>query len=222
MTLKGLRLLRSAQVVAFPAGRQGKPGIAQGIIAPWLVREQQQLPLVFPYVSDRDTLEAAWTAAAAKVWHYLQQGQHVAFACEGDISFYSTFTYLAQAVQRDYPEVAIEIVPGVSAPQAAAAVLGVPLTRGRDRYVVLPALHQLTELEQVLDWAEVVVLLKVSSVYEQVWQILRQRNRLAASWVIERATQTNQIIYRDLRDRPTLQLSYFSLLVIQNAPDAPG
>ena len=46
ITIKGLRSLQQASVVAFPAGIQGKPGIAQQIIAPWLLPQQQQLPLI--------------------------------------------------------------------------------------------------------------------------------------------------------------------------------
>jgi precorrin-2/cobalt-factor-2 C20-methyltransferase len=38
-------------------------------------------------------LTAAWQTAAQQVWQYFAQGKDVAFACEGDVSFYSTFTY---------------------------------------------------------------------------------------------------------------------------------
>ncbi|NEO85754.1 MAG: precorrin-2 C(20)-methyltransferase [Spirulina sp. SIO3F2] len=218
ITLKGLRYLREADVVAFPSGRHGQPGIAEQIIAPWLAQCQVLLALEFPYVQDETVLQVAWKKAATEVWTYLKQGKTVAFACEGDVSFYSTFTYLAQALHHHHADIPMEIVPGVSSPYAAAAALRIPLTVWGQRYVVLPALHQLHELETVLAWAEVVVLLKVSSVYSQVWQILRQRNLLARSWVVERATHPNQVIYGDLSDRPTLQLSYFSLLIIHNSP----
>jgi len=94
----------------------------------------------------------------------------ITFACLGDISFYSTFTYLAQALQELHPETKIETVPGVCSPMAIASVLNLPLTVNQQRLVVLPAIYSIQELETTLDWAEVVVLLKVSSVYEQVWQ----------------------------------------------------
>lgn len=218
ITLKGLRHLREADIVAFPAGLKGQPGVAERIVRPWLVYAQPTLALNFPYVTDEDLLMAAWQQAAAEVWIHLEQGKNIAFACEGDVGFYSTFTYLAQVLCQHHPEVQVEIVPGVSSPYAAAAALGIPLTRWGQKYVVLPAIHQVNELEGVLNWAEVVVLLKVSSVYRQVWQTLRQRNLLGQSWVVEHATQPSQRIYRDLSDRPTLKLSYFSLLIIHNSP----
>ncbi len=98
ITLKGLKALQSAAVVAFPAGIKGRSGIAETIIAPHLLPQQIQLPLDFPYVQTAETLTAAWQKAATQVWSYLEQGFDLAFACEGDISFYSTFTYLAQTL----------------------------------------------------------------------------------------------------------------------------
>ena len=215
ITLKGLRSLQKAPVVAFPAGIEGKPGIAQQIISPWLSQEQYQLALKFPYVQDMAVLTGAWQSAAEQVWKYLQIGQDVAFACEGDISFYSTFTYLAQTLQQMHPEAVIKLVPGVCSPMAAASLLGLPLTIRQERLVVLPALYHVGELEAVLDWADVVVLMKVSSVYEQVWKVLQQRSLLSQSWVVERATLPDMVIYADLSDRPTLKLPYFSLLIVQ-------
>jgi len=215
IALKGLRLLQEASVVAFPAGVRGKQGIAQQIVSPWLTPEQQQLALHFPYVQDTDVLTQAWQEAAEQVWQFLKLGQAVAFACEGDVSFYSTFTYLAQTLQQLHPEAVVETVPGVCSPMASAAALGVPLTVRSQRLVVLPALYTMGELERVLEWADVVVLMKVSSVYEQVWQVLQKRQLLERSWVVERATLPEQVVYTDLGDRPHLQLPYFSLLIVQ-------
>ena len=216
ITLKGLRLLQTVPVVAFPAGIGNKLGMAQQIVAPWLTAAQQQLPLRFPYVQNEQDLSLAWQEAAARVWQYLEQGQDVAFACEGDVSFYSTFTYLAQTLQAWHPEALVQIVPGVCSPSAAAAALGLPLTVRSQRLAILPALYGVGELEAVLHWADVVVLMKVRSVYEQVWDVLKRHDLLEHSWIVERATLPEQRIY-PLRDRPQLQLSYFSLLLVQVA-----
>ena len=220
ITIKGKRLLQTVPVVAFPAGINHQPGLAETIISPWMASHQQQLPLDFPYVQDEIQLQQAWQKAATQVWGYLQQGQDVAFACEGDVSFYSTFTYLAQTLLNRYPQVTVETVPGVCSPMAVASVLGIPLTLRSQRLAVLPALYTVDELQQVLTWADVVVLLKVSSVYPQVWKILKEANLLNSAWIVERATQPEQKIYRNLGDRPSLSLSYFSLLIIQVTPAA--
>lgn len=215
ITVKGLGILKRVPIVAFPAGVQGKPGMAQQMVAQWLNSSQVQLALSFPYVQDNDILTQAWQAAAERVWQYLELGQDVAFVSEGDVSFYSTFTYLAQALQQLHPKVVVQTIPGICSPMAAAAVLGIPLTIRAQRLVVLPALYTVGELEAVLDWADVVVLMKVSSVYEQVWKVLQQRDLLEQAYVVERATLSDQVVYAGLRLRPNLKLPYFSVLIVQ-------
>jgi precorrin-2/cobalt-factor-2 C20-methyltransferase len=215
ITVKGLRILQNSSVIAFPSGINNRPGIAQNIIEPWLNPQQQLLPLKFPYTQDLEILQIAWEKAAQQVWEYLSQGINVAFACLGDVSFYSTFSYLAQALQQLYPTAIVETVPGVCSPMAIASVLNIPLTVNHQRLIVLPALYSVSELEIALNWAEIVVLLKVNTVYDQVWQILHQRNLLQSSWIIEKATFPEQKIYEDLCNYPELDLSYFSIMLIQ-------
>lgn len=221
ITLKGLKAIASVPVVAFPAGLRGNPGIAEQILAQWMSPHQVQLALEFPYVQDEAVLTQAWNQAADRVWQYLQDGKDVAFASEGDVSFYSTFTYLAQTLQRQHPEVVVQVVPGVCSPLAAVAELGIPLTIRDRRLAVLPALYGVRELEAVLTWADVVVLMKVSSVYEEVWQVLQRRGLLDRAYVVERATWRDRVIYRGLGERPHLKLPYFSVMIVQVATANP-
>ena len=214
ITVKALKRLQAASVVAFPAGLGDRPGVAEKIIQPWLSAQQTKLSLSFPYVLDAQTLEAAWQHAAETVWPYLQNSD-VVFACEGDVSFYGTFTYLAQALLQQHPDVKVEAIAGVSSPMAAAATLGIPLTCQAERLAILPALYSLNDLEKTLEWAEVIVLMKVSRVYPQVWQILKKHQLLNQSYIVENATRPNQKRYIGLQDYPNLSLPYFSLLIVQ-------
>jgi precorrin-2/cobalt-factor-2 C20-methyltransferase len=160
-------------------------------------------------------LEAAWATAAQTVYEFLAKGQDVVFATEGDAGFYSTFTYLAQTLQQQWPAVDIQTVPGVCSPLAAAAMLGEPLTILTQRLTVLPALYTIADLETALNHSDVVVLMKVASVYAEVWQILKQRSLLEKSCVVVRATQPDEKIYRGLVQSPDLKLPYFSLLIVK-------
>jgi precorrin-2 C20-methyltransferase len=215
ITLKGYNLLQTVPIVAFPAGIGDKPGIAEQIIAPWLKSDQVKLPLTFPYVQDHDLLNQAWQQAAETVWLYLAQGQDVAFVCEGDVSFYSTFNYLAQTLQKLRPQVIVQAIPGICSPLAAVASLGIPLTWREQKLAILPAIYAVADLETTLHQADVVVLMKFSSVYQQVWEVLKQYNLLEQAYIVERATLPNQVIYNGLGDRPHLRLSYFSILIVK-------
>lgn len=215
MTLKALKVLQAAPVVAFPQGRPGQMGVAQHIVSPHLQAHQRQLPLDFPFVVEDDQLQTAWKRAADQVWAVLKTGQDVVFACEGDISFYGTFTYLADALSLAHPDVTIQRIPGVCSPMAAVSALGIPLTVQAEKLAVLPAFYGVEDLEDTLAWADVVVLMKVRSVYAAVWEVLKRRHLLSSSYVVVRASQPDQIIYRDLENYPHLDLPYFSLMVIR-------
>ena len=215
ITLKAWRKLRQSPVVAFPSGINHQPGVAEKIVSPWLQPQQITLALNFPFVREQISLQQAWKTAAERVWAYLARGEDVAFACLGDVSFYSTFTYLAQTLQQLYPVAKVETIPGVSSPMAIASVLKMPLTVNSERLAILPALYTIDDLEKVLNWAEVVILLKINSVYEQVWQLLQKRDLLDSSWIVEKATFPEQKIYNSLSNYPQLKLSYFSVLLVK-------
>lgn len=218
ISLKGLNKLQSAPIVAFPAGVRESMGVAQRIITPWLRSHQTLLPLAFPMVQDLCQLTTAWHEAAQETLAYLRQGQDVAFVSEGDVSFYSTYTYLAQTIQQQCPEIQTFAIPGVCSPLAAVASLGIPLTIQRDRLAILPALYRLEDLEAALSWADVLVLMKVGSVYRQVWDYLKSFGLLAQSALVIQASLEAQKIYRDLRDYPDLDPPYFSLMIVTRSP----
>jgi len=214
ITLKGLKILQKSPVVAFPKGIGNRLGIAQTIIKDYLQPQQKQLPLSFPYTTDEQILSQAWLNAAETIYPYLTQGMDVVFACEGDVSFFSTFTYLAQNIQSLNPDIAIIRIPGVSSPMVGASALQIPLTMQEEKVAILPAFYSLDYLEKVLNTVEIVVLLKVHSVYTQVWQLLKKLDLLNHAQVIEKASFPDQKIYSDIKNLPNLKLSYFSLMII--------
>ncbi len=218
MTVKSLKRLQKTSIIAFPKGLSNNLGLAQQIVTPWLNSRHQLLPLNFPYTRDENTLQKAWQTAAKTVWLYLEIGQDVVFVCEGDISFYSTFTYLAQTLQENYQFFNIETIAGVCSPMAAVSALGIPLTIRDQRLAIIPALYRVEELEKVLEWADVIVLMKVASVYSQVWQILEKHQLFNHAFVVEKATLPDQKIHRNLDKYPHLKLPYFSLLILQIYP----
>ena len=55
-----------------------------------------------------------------------QKGQDVAMVCSGDAGIYGMAGLICE-VGKDYPDVGIEIVPGITAASGGAAVLGAPL-----------------------------------------------------------------------------------------------
>jgi precorrin-2/cobalt-factor-2 C20-methyltransferase len=218
ITLKGLKRLQQADVVAYPAGLNGRPGVAERIVADWLQPHQERLPLHFPYVLDAQQLDQAWEAAAETVLSHLRVGREVAFVSEGDIGFYSTYAYLAAKLQAVVPDGTVEAIPGVCSPLAAAARLGQPLTRQNQRLAVLPALYAPEELTAALEWADVVVLMKVASVLPRIRPILADHGLLERSWLVERVGWPEERLLGTLASAPSEDLSYFTMLLVEVRP----
>ena len=85
-----------------------------------LIREEfpDKTFLSTPMRKEADRCRMAFTEA--------QKGQDVAMVCSGDAGVYGMAGLICE-VGKDYPDVGIEIVPGITAASGGAAVLGAPL-----------------------------------------------------------------------------------------------
>ncbi|MBO9997622.1 MAG: precorrin-2 C(20)-methyltransferase [Cyanobacteria bacterium SID2] len=215
MTLKGLNRFRSTSVIAMPQNRKGEPGMAYRIVKQYLELHQKLVPLYLPFVVDRGILTQAWNDAVSEILPFLKDGLDVAFISEGDVSFFSTFSYIAQTLNQREPEISIEAIPGVCSPLAAAAALKTPLSIWDEKVAILPALHNLDELENVLDWTEVLILMKVGSVFGKVWTILEKKNLLDRSSLVEWVGWDTQKVFENIQNLKDYQPPYFSILIVR-------
>src|SRR5258708_31857453 len=86
VTLKALRLLRAAPVVAYPAPEDGD-SFARQIVAEWLDRGQREITIRFP-MRPRPPPAALYEAAAAQLPATLHAGDHIPYLCPGAPPFY--------------------------------------------------------------------------------------------------------------------------------------
>ena len=130
--------------------------------------------------------------------------------------FFSTFTYVADAVHRLAPLVEITTVPGVCSPLAAVATLKIPLAIAHEKIAILPALYDISELGNALDWADVVVLMKVASVFPKVWQQLAIANLLEHTSLVEWVGSPQERCYPTITDLANYTPPYFSILIVRH------
>ncbi|MEY3328239.1 MAG: hypothetical protein RLZZ115_1120 [Cyanobacteriota bacterium] len=78
--------------------------------------------------------------------------------------------------------------------------------------------YSVADRKTILHRADVVVLIKFISVYQQVREVLKPYNLLKQTYIVERATLPNQVIYNGLSDRPHFRLSCFSILIVKTQP----
>ena len=218
LTLKGARLIREADVVVTPIGDRSESSIAHGIIRELVdPKRQQLLTQVYPMKKDPAEMQASWQASAADVAQLVRAGKSVVFITIGDPLLYSTFLYLYRILRADYPDIAIELVPGISSIFAAAAAAGVPLGLAADRIAVLPATFEEEKLRQTLIDFDTVVLMKVHRVFDRVYALLMELGLERQGVWVRRVGSRDEEVVTDLASLVGQKLDYLSLLIVRKS-----
>ena len=161
LTRKAERILRSVDVILAPVSNPSDASVALATIREFIDESRQKIIVhQFPMTADKSRLVPAWQEAAALIAAHAEAGRSVAFITIGDPLFYSTFIYLLRILREQWPNVPLEIVPGISSINAAAAQASLPLVEGDEKMVVVPATAGIEQIIAALTHYETVVLLK--------------------------------------------------------------
>jgi len=184
LTVKAVRLIRAAAVVAYPAPETGE-SFARMIAAPYLPGGQEEIAIRMPLGDGQFPKDAIYDAAAAAIAGRVADGLDVAVLCEGDPFFYGSFMYLYARLVVSCP---VQVVPGVSSLMACADVAGAPLAARNDVLTVLPAPLPEEELMRRLAACDAAALIKVGRHLGKLRRVLRTLGLLDQARYVERAT----------------------------------
>jgi precorrin-2/cobalt-factor-2 C20-methyltransferase len=216
LTRKAERILRSVPVICAPTSAADAGSVALAIVEPFLDRSRQEvLTRIFPMKKDEAELLPFWEETAAEVAQRVRAGQDVAFITIGDPLLYSTFLYLYRIFRDQYPEIRIEIVPGITSVGAAAAAAGVPLGISADRLAILPATYEEAQLRQTLLDFDTVVLMKVSRIFDRVYRLLKELGLERSGVFVRRVGSSEEEVVTDLASLVGRKLDYLSLLIVR-------
>jgi precorrin-2/cobalt-factor-2 C20-methyltransferase len=120
---------------------------------------------------------------------------------------------LLDRLRQQYPNLPVEVVPGVSSVNAAAAAAQVPLARGDERVAILPATSE--NVEDALRAFDTIVLLKVNRSFDALLPILERLGLAGRAVLVQRVTTDRQAVVHDLPSLRGQRLDYFSLLIVR-------
>ncbi len=215
ITLKALRLLQAAPVLAYPAPEEGD-SLARAIVAGHLPGGQTEIAIRMPMVAARFPAQEVYDRAAAEIGGHLAAGRDVVALCEGDPFFYGSFMYLFGRVAESHK---VEVVPGVSSLTACAAVLGAPLAARDDVLNVVPATLEPHVLAGLLRDAEAAAIIKVGRHLQKVRKVLGLLGLLDRARYVERATMAEQRIL-PLAEMEEETAPYFSMILLHRRGEA--
>ena len=209
LTLKALRLLQAAPVVAYQSANDHE-SIARSIVAPYLTGKQIEVGFHVPRALDPEAAQELYAEAIRPIAAHLAAGRDVVVLCAGDPLFYGSFMYLFTRLADRF---ITEIVPGVSSPMGAAAAIGMPLCYRNDIFSVLSATLSVEVLTTQLVNADAVAIIKLRRHFDKVRQILSELDLLDRAKYIERATATDQKII-SIEDVDPRDVPYFSMILV--------
>ncbi|MDO8445310.1 MAG: precorrin-2 C(20)-methyltransferase [Deltaproteobacteria bacterium] len=216
LTLKAVRILREADVVAIPKSKEESDSIALSIVKGAVdLSSKETLELMFPMTKDKEVLRKAREEAALSITERLKAGKDVACITLGDPMFYSTFSYLIPLVRERLPKVGIEIVPGISSVMASAALTVTPLTEADERIAVIPATYESEKLKDILRDFDTVVLMKVNRVFDKILGLLEELGLKENAVFIERCGGKNQRVVNSLDSLKGEKLDYLSMVIVK-------
>jgi precorrin-2/cobalt-factor-2 C20-methyltransferase len=209
LTLKALRLLRTAPVVAYPAPETGD-SFARRIVAEWLVPAQREIAIRFPMRPGPPPAEI-YRGAAAEIAAALEAGDDVAYLCQGDPLFYGSFAGLLRPLAGRYP---IVVVPGVSSPAACAAAAGTPLVQRDEVLSVIPATLMEEELGHRIAAADAAAIVKLGRHFPKLRRVLETLRLLDDAVYVEHASWDSERIM-PLAEVDPASVPYFATALVR-------
>jgi len=203
ITLKAYNLIKSCDYVFLP---ESKGDSLAGRIAGEYLKDKTVIELSFPMGEDN---QERYRKAAETINDTLIDGQTSVFLTLGDPMTYSTYAYLMKELEKF--KVSTETVPGITSYNAAAALLGEPITL-RDESFYLADGGNLDE--EVLKKVTSACILKVSKNKQEIIEKL-EANGFRYVYV-KRCTQESQsVIYN--KAEMLADKDYMSLIFARRA-----
>lgn len=217
LTLKAVRAIASADVVAFFAKR-GNPSNARAIAVAHFRPGQVEEALNYPVTTEihrhaeeyRNQIAGFYDEAANRLAAHLEAGRSVAVLSEGDPLFYGSYMHLHVRLAPRYDT---EVIAGITAMSGCWSAAGLPLVQGDDILTILPGTLDQRELSRRLADTQGAVIMKLGRNLPKVRAALSDAGRLDGAVYVERGTMSNGTAMA-LNDKADDEAPYFSLVLV--------
>ena len=215
LSLKAVRLISNADVIAYPAPEGGE-SFARAIAGSFIPEPCVEIAMAVPMRTERFAAQSVYDEGAVDIAEHLKAGRDVVVLCEGDPFFYGSFMYLHNRLAEQFD---VEIVSGVSSLVACAGRLAQPLAGRNDVLTILTGPMDDEALEQRLSLGGSFAIMKVGRHLPRIRALLDRLGLLANAGYVERATLPNEKAM-PLADVDDSCVPYFSMILIYDGDEA--
>nr|WP_320119956.1 precorrin-2 C(20)-methyltransferase [uncultured Marinifilum sp.] len=212
ITLKALKYLQIAEKIYFPATKGPKGDLSSFsllILEQLNLDESRFVPVNVPMSKDRSYAEKAYSSLYLQIEKDIAEGKQVAVVSEGDISFFSTFSYLLNDLNKN--QINFEMIPGVPAFILGGSIGKLPLVTLQDKLTVAPDVKNEEELKFLLEQNETLVLMKMSKIRHWIKEFIEQ-NKFQFFYGEYLGTE-KQFTCKDMDSLKNRKIPYFAILI---------
>ena len=221
LTIRALNLIKEADVIFVPTSKLNKPSIALSIVEKHLKKTTEIINLVFPMIKDRDSLKEYWKKNAFEIAQKVRSGKKTVYLTVGDPALYSTWIYIHRELKRDYQDIEIEIIPGITSIFAFAAEAKISLVEGDENLSIVPACYDLNKVKNTVKSSDTIVFLKDGRYFDNVIEMLSDTgfsddSKIAIAQDV--STEENILEIKSLKDmkgKKQPSSKYFSIMVVK-------
>jgi precorrin-2/cobalt-factor-2 C20-methyltransferase len=215
ITLKAVKTLRKVDVIYTAASTKNTYSIAVDIVKPHLNGHDPIIRLDFPMTRESEVLTKAWSKNAEIILCTLSKGRDAALLTLGDPMTYSTFGYILRTIKEADPNIAVQVIPGITSYQAGSASAGRVLAEGEESFTVISGALGAEKLKRVIHHTDNVVVLKVYRNYKEIMDTLQDLDLTSRSVLVSRCGFEGEAIYHNLDELPDTTPPYLSLIIIK-------
>jgi len=215
LTRKAERILREVDWIFLPGESARQVSFAGAILAPLGLPADKFRSVSLCMTREPGINSDRYRSAAREIIEGLHAGKSIAWATEGDPLFYSTFLQLRQRLLEVAPDLEIEVVPGISSVNAAAARVGMPVAVRDEKVAIVPATYGIDCLPKLLAEFATVFLLKVHLVFDQLLDMLGTADMACEGCYLENIGTDRERVVHDLESLRGQKLPYFSLVILR-------
>jgi precorrin-2/cobalt-factor-2 C20-methyltransferase len=222
LTVKAVKAIQNADIIMCPASKEDRPSIALSIVEPIIDKNKNQeiVKLIFPMTKDKDVLEETWKRNAKIMAQTVLSGKNVVYLTVGDPFLYSTWIYMHKDLRENYPDMQIEVIPGIVSMFTFASKVGVSIAEGAEKVAIIPSCYDLSSVKEIAKNSESMIFLKDGRYFDQVIDVLKEAGFPDNSiFAIGQDLGTENEIIRKLTlgevNDDTLTTKYFSILVVK-------
>ncbi len=213
LTIKAANALSKVAVVYAACSTKNDYSRSLDIVREYIGPETKIIMLGFPMTRDQQKLDEAWLANAHQVADFLRTGADAAFITLGDPLIYSTFGYLLQTLPEVLPDLRVEIIPGITSFQAAAATSHTQLCESGESLILLSGVADPEKLQQQLQLAENGIILKCYKGFEKIRAVLDTSGQTSRAVFASKIGHEDAAIVRDFNEIQETP-HYLSLLLL--------